>query len=222
MITDKHSGIFSIINGQRSECWVWIAGLYPDGYGQFRQQRAHRVSWGLHKGKIPKGKFICHHCDNPSCVRPSHLFVGTHQDNMEDRNRKGRQSKGSRHSEVMYRVAAKGTRHGSHVKPASRAIGDRNGSRTCPEKVVRGNRHWTNLYPEKVARGDRNGSRTHPENRCRGESHGRAKLTLQQVREIQRLYRPGITTQKSLAQKFNVSSTQIGRIVRKVTWNVVE
>jgi HNH endonuclease len=50
----------------------------------------HRVSWQLAFGAIPHGKYILHHCDNPACVRPSHLFLGTHQENMADGVRKGR------------------------------------------------------------------------------------------------------------------------------------
>lgn len=78
-------------------CWEWTAGLFhPNGYGQFCAKEiphirtAHRFSWFLHNGTIPTGMFVCHHCDNPKCVRPSHLFLGTNSDNMKDCYRKGR------------------------------------------------------------------------------------------------------------------------------------
>lgn len=75
-------------------CWIWTAGLDGKGYGQIqfegRVHRAHRISYILHKGAIPNGLFLCHHCDQPLCVNPEHLFPGTHQDNMRDRDRKGR------------------------------------------------------------------------------------------------------------------------------------
>lgn len=75
-------------------CWNWKAGKQRDGYGQFRfagrHQRAHRVSWMLYVGEIPDNLQVLHHCDNPSCVNPSHLFLGTIADNAHDRDSKGR------------------------------------------------------------------------------------------------------------------------------------
>lgn len=67
------------------------------GYGQIMQfgkmLAAHRVSFELHYGPIPLGMFICHSCDNPSCVNPEHLFIGTNKDNQQDAISKGRRKK---------------------------------------------------------------------------------------------------------------------------------
>lgn len=71
------------------ECWVWTKGCNDKGYGVFgvwhaKSVLAHRVSWIIAHGSIPRGIFVLHHCDNPPCVRPSHLYLGTHEDNARD------------------------------------------------------------------------------------------------------------------------------------------
>lgn len=81
-----------------NECWNWIAHTNRQGYGTFNfdgtMMLAHRVMYILVHGKIPEGLHVLHHCDNTSCCNVNHLFLGTNQDNMKDRNDKGRQSKG--------------------------------------------------------------------------------------------------------------------------------
>lgn len=75
-------------------CWLWIASKDSKGYGGFRflgkMNKAHRISWLLFKGSIPNKMLICHKCDTPACVRPSHLFLGTYMDNSTDCVNKGR------------------------------------------------------------------------------------------------------------------------------------
>lgn len=79
------------------KCWEWTGGLDRQGYGKFYNQRgaprAHRFSYELAFGPIPQGKLVCHHCDNPKCIRPDHLFIGTHKDNTQDAVRKNRLSR---------------------------------------------------------------------------------------------------------------------------------
>lgn len=94
-------------------CWEWQRSCYPDGYGQFkiagRNCRAPRVAYTLARGPIPDGLQVLHTCDNPLCCNPAHLFLGTVQDNVDDKIAKGRDARG-----------------------------DRNGGRTRPERVRRG------------------------------------------------------------------------------------
>ncbi len=77
-------------------CWLWTGKPDPGGYGRYywlpddRQRGAHCVSWIIAHGPIPKGLVICHRCDVRPCVRPSHLFLGTYRDNMQDMVRKER------------------------------------------------------------------------------------------------------------------------------------
>lgn len=116
-------------------CWLWTGKPTSDGYGCLKINdqaiRAHSYSYMLHKGEIPEGLFVCHDCpggDNPLCVNPDHLFLGTAQDNMTDRDAKGRT-----------------------------ATGDRNGSRLHPEKVFKGEDHPWRKGNEYHHQGEKNG-----------------------------------------------------------------
>jgi hypothetical protein len=77
-----------------SGCWLWLGCDHGAGYGVInvnrRQVFAHRASWMAHFGSIPDGQCVCHRCDIPACVNPVHLFLGSHQENAQDRERKGR------------------------------------------------------------------------------------------------------------------------------------
>jgi hypothetical protein len=117
-------------------CWEWIGVKARNGYGLFtvsgRRLGAHRVVYTLIRGEIPEGFCVLHQCDNPGCVNPEHLFLGTNADNVADRNAKGRTARGR--DTVPPEKRARGERHGRNTKPERSARGERHGSRTHPER----------------------------------------------------------------------------------------
>lgn len=78
-------------------CWLWVGATNPNGYGTIsinkKFHKAHRVSYRIANGPFPENLHVCHRCDTPACVNPSHLFLGTVKDNMRDCKAKGRFSR---------------------------------------------------------------------------------------------------------------------------------
>lgn len=102
-----------------SGCWLWKGHRRPEGYGVIKVDGkalpAHRVSWSIHKKEDPGLLCVLHKCDNPPCVNPEHLFLGTRLVNNQDMDQKGR------------RKSASGALHGSKTMPERVARGERNG-----------------------------------------------------------------------------------------------
>lgn len=109
------------------ECWIWTGSCATSGHGRFNGRRtpipAHRYAYEISVGPIPDGLYVLHACDNPPCVRPEHLFLGTQADNMADAARKGR--------------TARGDRSGPRLHPERMTRGERRRDAKLTDAVVR-------------------------------------------------------------------------------------
>lgn len=101
-VTLKEALLKHVILTEGDECWNWKSSITHRGYGEFtylnKLLRAHRASYEVFKGEIPKGLFVLHTCDNRRCSNPNHLFLGTNKDNMQDMVNKNRQAVGERNT----------------------------------------------------------------------------------------------------------------------------
>lgn len=116
--------------GAEDECWPWSGAAAAHGYGHVWGEKnknvgAHRVSWELHNGPIPDGLDVLHRCDNPPCVNPAHLFLGTATDNGRDMVSKGRAN------------TPRGDVHGSRTKPERRPRGEASWNARLNDDLVR-------------------------------------------------------------------------------------
>ena len=135
-------------------CWIWTAGLYQKtGYGQFKAlgigRRAHRFAWEIEHGPIRDGLFICHHCDQPSCVRISHLFIGTPADNSADMVRKGRSYK---HEGAAHGMAVLTEDDAIHIytsKESGATMAREYGITPGAVSMIRSRKRWSHIHPIK-------------------------------------------------------------------------
>jgi hypothetical protein len=196
-IPHTSASVWALIRkGDPWDCWEWQGYVRPNGYGEFsmndKNQRAHRFAWSDFTGQaLAPGQSICHHCDNPLCCNPCHLYVGDNRTNTRDRYERGRS-----------------------------ASGDENGTRTRPDRLARGKRNGAYTRPEKRTRlfGKDNGTNRKPESRAWGEKHGNALLTLAQVEEIRALYAAGGESYRTLGLRYGVARHTIGAVVRGETY----
>jgi hypothetical protein len=180
-------------------CWIWKAQIQPTGYGTFwmnkKNQLSHRVSWVLFKGDIPNGLWVLHRCDNPSCVNPDHLFLGTPKDNTHDMMNKGRERK--QISKLTERDLANVLdlyKNGVSQREISRIF-------NTTQFLI-----WRHIH-KKV-----------PVKKCIGEGNKKSVLTEMQVKEIRSSYIPIKVSFNILSKKYNVNKSTIERIIRRETW----
>jgi len=199
-----------------NSCWEWQGARAGKGYGLINEGGAnskkiyaHRLAWEVHNSRpVPKGLHVCHHCDNPACVNPNHLFLGTNQDNVNDKVSKGRQPRGSK-SQVsklsdddVMEIRKLGSLGKSHTSIAKKF----NVQRSNITLILHGKR-WTHLPVAPV-------KKSPPP---RGSSHGMSKLTSDQVINIRDASAKG-ESYVSIARRFQISSTNVSHIVRRKIW----
>ncbi len=199
-------------------CWMWTGAMAGRGYGVVtiggQGYYAHRIAYAMANGPFADDLFVLHRCDTPPCVRPDHLFLGTHESNMEDMASKGRNQYGVWHHGAklgdddvrdIRRKAAEGV--------AQRALAMEYDLTPVTIWEIVHHRLWRHVdpVPDQPGRRERVGY-------AKGGQHGRAKLTEEQVREIRRRYVQGRISQEALGKEYGVHQTQIGQIVRREKW----
>lgn len=181
-------------------CWVWIGGKNKNGYGRWflngKYILAHRLSYQLKRGEIPNGLFVCHDCpgkDNPLCINPDHLWLGTAKDNSLDASRKG-------------------------TLQAARYRGDGWREVYKDAKWRRGDDHWIRKHPERIPKGEAHYKKINPALGVRGERVNTAKLTPELVEAIRKEYIPWKVSTTFLAKKYGISKAQSHKIVAGQCW----
>jgi hypothetical protein len=199
-------------------CWVWTGGTNRKHYGQINIAgvicRANRVAWTMAEGFVPDGMFVLHACDNPRCVRRSHLFLGTHVANMADEVAKGRQARGERNSGAKLTpdqvVAARASvLAGASLKQIARDLSI--SSHEASSMV--GGVTWKHL-PGALSE-DFRATRA-----ARGEKHSQARLTEADVRAIREIAASGVP-HRQIADDFRVSQSHVSLVVRRTLWRHV-
>jgi len=139
------------------DCWMWMASLNESGYGRFRvgesHKQAHRVSLEMSGVPIPDGAIVCHACDTPACVNPSHLWVGTHKDNSQDSINKGRRpffGEGNPSSKLMAYEVDQIIEEYSHGDTSHRVLGRKYGVSHRTIGLIVAGKTWISRNPHGV------------------------------------------------------------------------
>lgn len=135
--------------GPEGKCWEWTGARCSFGYGSFRVgdkiDGAHRVAYELDVGPIPKGLWVCHTCDNPPCVNPKHLFLGTRADNHGDMCAKNRQTKPKGETNAAHKLTDDEVRFIRKTALGPTALAEMFGVHRSTIHNVRSRQTWSHL-----------------------------------------------------------------------------
>lgn len=199
-----------VIKNSGDQCWSWKGHTAHGGYGMTSNNnkglRAHRASWIIHYGEIPEGLFVLHHCDNPICSNPKHLFLGTAKDNMQDCKSKGR----NRH------IPHPGEKNATS-KLTNEIV---NEIRKLAEQGIRSSEiaKKFNISHRHINRIEKSDAWAHLPSEYSLISH--TKLNKEKVFKIRELLNSNCFY-STIAKMFNVSKTTISHIKRGKTWSHV-
>jgi len=174
-------------------CWLWAGARNGGkGYGQIDKVLAHRVSYFLATGDDPGDRDVLHSCDNPPCVRPSHLSLGTHADNMADAAKKGR-------------MPGRPTLTEDQVAEAKRLYAAGMPAAVIADRLGASQQHISRLVVDVPTEWKRTGWKRSP----------RMKLTDEQVQEIRTRYAAGGVTQRALAAEYGIDQGYLCALVKR-------
>ena len=211
------------------ECWLWQGHRSPRGYGAFAVKlpdgrwwtvRASRMAWELTNGKIPADQIVCHHCDNPPCVRPDHLFLGTHADNAADRETKGRGVRLNGEAITSSKLTAAQVaivRQWIASGASQCAVAEHFGVGQPTIHAIVTGRTWRHIQAPTSSVNCPDSVRPRI---ARGEAAGSAVLTTEAVRTIRAAVAGG-ETRKDVARRYGVSRSLVSMIVARRRWSHV-
>lgn len=189
------------------DCWEW-QGATAEGYGLFivwgHPTRAHRVAWEFTHGPIPAGLLVLHSCDNPPCVNPAHLRIGTDADNTADMHARGR-------------AAPKDGEHNGHAKLTAAQVAEIRAQYAAGEKSTIALGREFGVSPSAIGlmlKGATWAAVGEPIPRRSGNAH----ITLDDARAIRGLWESGELTQAELAERFGLCRTAIRNVLAHRTW----